>query len=127
MSADEAVTQSVNGQAKAFIRSQIRGAQVLAFLKKLPPCVAGIEACGFSHHLARELNAVEHGSRSCRWPTLSGEAIYETLRRPNAQIGCGNRLRRCATLQLEKKQIASLGCGKGKAPPYHGAHPFRSE
>ena len=43
----------------AFNRA-LRRAQVLAFFEKLEPCLIGIEACGTSHHWARELINLGH-------------------------------------------------------------------
>ena len=36
---------------------------MLPFFTKLPPCLVGIEACGTSHHLARELIKLSHEVR----------------------------------------------------------------
>ena len=33
----------------------LRRAQLLKFFERLDPCLVGIEACGTSHHWAREL------------------------------------------------------------------------
>lgn len=38
----------------------LRRAQVLAFFEHLAPCLIGIEACGTSHHWARELIKLGH-------------------------------------------------------------------
>ena len=38
-------------------------AQVLAFFAKLPPCLVGMEACGTSHHWAREIGTLGHEVR----------------------------------------------------------------
>jgi transposase len=43
----------------AFNRA-LRRAQVLAFFERLEPCLVGIEACGTSHHRARELIKLGH-------------------------------------------------------------------
>jgi transposase len=43
----------------AFNRA-LRRAQVLSFFEKLEPCLVGIEACGTSHHWARELSKLGH-------------------------------------------------------------------
>ena len=43
----------------AFNRA-LRRAQVLAFFERLEPCLIGIEACGASHHWARELIKLGH-------------------------------------------------------------------
>jgi hypothetical protein len=38
----------------------LRRAQILPFFAKLPPCLIGMEACGTSHHWARELTGPGH-------------------------------------------------------------------
>ena len=43
----------------AFNRA-LRRAQVLTFFERLEPCLVGIEACGTSHHWARELTKLGH-------------------------------------------------------------------
>ena len=43
----------------AFNRT-LRRAQVLSFFEKLEPCLVGIEACGTSHHWAREISRLGH-------------------------------------------------------------------
>ena len=43
----------------AFNRA-LRRAHVLAFFERLEPCLIGIEACGTSHHWARELIKLGH-------------------------------------------------------------------
>lgn len=43
----------------AFDRS-LRRAQMIAFFKKLEPCLVGMEACGSSHYWARELSKLGH-------------------------------------------------------------------
>jgi transposase len=42
------------------VRKQIRRRHVLAFFKKLPPCLVGMEACGSAHYWAREIMALGH-------------------------------------------------------------------
>lgn len=46
----------------AFNRA-LRGSQLLAFFEKLPPCLVGVEACGSSHHWARQLTSLGHEVR----------------------------------------------------------------
>lgn len=41
----------------------LRRAQLLAFFEELPPCVVGMEACGSSHHWARQLSKLGHDVR----------------------------------------------------------------
>lgn len=45
------------------VRKALRRSQVLPFFAKLPPCLVGIEACGTSHHWARELARFGHEVR----------------------------------------------------------------
>jgi transposase len=45
------------------VRRSLRRAQVIPFFTKLPPCLIGIEACGTSHHWARELVGLGHEVR----------------------------------------------------------------
>ena len=42
---------------------QLRRSQVIAFFKKLSPCLVGMEACATSHHWARELQKLGHDVR----------------------------------------------------------------
>ncbi len=53
----------VDGAGKAVLRRKLRRAAVLAFFKKLPPCLVGIEACSTAHHWAREIRALGHEVR----------------------------------------------------------------
>ena len=51
----------VTGQV--VVRKSLRRSQMLPFFAKLPPCLVGIEACGTSHHWARELIKLGHEVR----------------------------------------------------------------
>ncbi len=51
---------AVGEDGKAVMRKSLRRSQVLPFFRKLPPCQVGMEACGTSHHWARELAALGH-------------------------------------------------------------------
>ncbi len=53
----------VDASGRAVIRRQLRRGQVLAFFKKLPPCLVGIEACATSHYWAREIAKLGHKVR----------------------------------------------------------------
>ena len=53
----------VDGSGKVVIRRQLKRSQVLAFFKKLPPCLVGMEACVTSHYWAREIAALGHEVR----------------------------------------------------------------
>jgi Transposase and inactivated derivatives len=42
------------------LRKQLKRHQVLNYFANLPPCLIGMEACGSSHHWARELQKQGH-------------------------------------------------------------------
>jgi transposase len=50
----------VDAAEQVVVRRKLRRSQVLPFFAKLEPTVIGLEACGGSHHLARELAALGH-------------------------------------------------------------------
>ena len=43
----------VDAAGQAVIRRKLKRRYALAFFQKLPPCLAGIEACASSHYWAR--------------------------------------------------------------------------
>jgi transposase len=45
----------IDTEGKVVVRQQLKRARVLAFFKKLAPCLVGIEACASSHHWSRAL------------------------------------------------------------------------
>ena len=53
----------VDAAGGVVVRKALRRAQVSAFFAKLPPCLIGMEACGTSHHWARELIRPGHDVR----------------------------------------------------------------
>jgi transposase len=76
----------------------LRRAQVLPFFSKLPPCLVGIEACGTSHHWARELIRLGHEVRLMppayvkpyvkrgKTDAADAEAICEAVTRPTMRF-----------------------------------------
>ena len=54
---------AVDAAGEAVVRKTLRRAQLLPFFAKTRPCLVGIEACGTSHHWARELTALGHEVR----------------------------------------------------------------
>jgi transposase len=50
----------VNAREQAVLRKQVRRGQFLSFIAKLGPTEIGLEACGGSHHWARQLQALGH-------------------------------------------------------------------
>ena len=53
----------VDARGQVVVRKSLRRAQMLPFFAKLPSCLVGIEACGTSHHWARELMKLGHEVR----------------------------------------------------------------
>ena len=54
---------AISESGKPLVRRTLRRSQVLDFFGKLPPCIVGMEACGSSHHWAREISALGHDVR----------------------------------------------------------------
>lgn len=50
----------VDATEQPVLRRKLRRGQVLAFFSRLPPALVALEACGASHHWARELKARGH-------------------------------------------------------------------
>ena len=50
----------IDATGQVVVRKSLRRSQMLPFFTKLPPCLVGIEACGTSHHWARELIKLGH-------------------------------------------------------------------
>ena len=88
----------IDAEGEIVIRQQLKRARVLAFFKKLQPCVVGIEACASSHYWARELTALGHAVRLIppadvkpyvkrqKNDAADAEAICEAVRRPNMRF-----------------------------------------
>ena len=53
----------VDASGATVIRTQLKRRQVVAFFKKLPPCLVGMEACATAHYWAREITALGHEVR----------------------------------------------------------------
>jgi transposase len=53
----------VDATGQVVVRKSLRRAQMLPFFARLPPCLVGMEACGTSHHWARELIKFGHEVR----------------------------------------------------------------
>jgi hypothetical protein len=54
---------AVSHSGEVIVRRALRRVQVMPFFAKLPSCLIGMEACGTSHHWARELVALGHEVR----------------------------------------------------------------
>jgi transposase len=88
----------VDAEGAVVIRQKLPRARLLPFFAKLEPCLVGIEACGASHHWARELTRLGHEARlmppSYVKPYLKrqkndmadAEAICEAVTRPTMRF-----------------------------------------
>jgi transposase len=89
---------AVDAGGRVVIRKALRRAQVLPFFAKLPPCLLGMEACGTSHHWARELTKLGHEVRLMppayvkpyvkrgKTDAADAEAICEAVTRPTMRF-----------------------------------------
>ncbi len=88
----------IDEAGKVLIRQQLKRGRLLAFFKKLPPCLVGIEACASAHHWARELTALGHDVRLMppayvkpyvkrqKNDAADAEAICEAVQRPSMRF-----------------------------------------
>ena len=88
----------VDRAGKVVIRRQLKRSQVLAFLRKLPPCLVGMEACATSHYWAREIATLGHEVRMMparyvkayvkrnKNDAADAEAICEAVTRPTMRF-----------------------------------------
>ena len=84
----------VDATGQVAVRKSLRRSQMLPFFAKLPPCLVGIEACGTSHHWARELIKLGHEVRLMppayvkpyvkrgKTDAADAEAVCEAVTRP---------------------------------------------
>lgn len=89
---------AVDEAGEPVVRKALRRAQVLPFFAKLPPCLVGMEACGTSHHWARELTRLGHQVRLMppayvkpyvkrgKTDAADAEAICEAVQRPSMRF-----------------------------------------
>ena len=89
---------AIDGAGEVVVRKTLRRAQVLPFFAKLPPCLVGMEACGTSHHWAREMIKLGHEVRLMppayvkpyvkrgKTDASDAEAICEAVTRPTMRF-----------------------------------------
>lgn len=53
----------ISATGEVVVRKALRRSQMHPFFENLSPCLIGIEACGTSHHWARELTMLGHEVR----------------------------------------------------------------
>lgn len=88
----------VDATGQVVVRKSLRRTQMLPFFAKLPSCLVGMEACGTSHHWARELIKLGHEVRLMppayvkpyvkrgKTDAVDAEAVCEAVRRPTMRF-----------------------------------------
>jgi transposase len=89
----------IDDSGRCMLREKLQRRDVLKFFSKLEPTLIGLEACGASHHWARELRALGHEvkllppsyvktfrARQNKNDARDAEAICEALGRPSARF-----------------------------------------
>ena len=88
----------VDERGNVILRRQLKRCYVLAFFKKQPPCLVGIETCASSHHWSREHQALGHSVRLMplayvkpyvkrhKNDAIDAEAICEAVTRANMRF-----------------------------------------
>ena len=96
------------------VRKALRRSQVLPFFTKLPPCLIGMEACGTSHHWARELTKLGHEVHMMppayvkpyvkrgKNDAVDAEAICEAVTRPTMRFVAMKSAEQQAALSLHR-------------------------
>ena len=105
---------AINSAGEVVVRRALRRAQMIPFFSRLAPCLVGMEACGTSHHWARELVRLGHEVRLMppayvkpyvkRGKTDAGdaEAICEAVTRPTMRFVPIKSVEQQATLSLHR-------------------------
>ena len=78
----------VDARGSVVVRRQLKRRYVLAFFKKLSPCLVGVEACATSHHWSRELQRIIEAS-----PTGDLAYLVTDFGKPFSIAGFGNKMR----------------------------------
>jgi transposase len=105
---------AVDASGSVVVRKALRRSQVLPFFTKLPPCLIGMEACGTSHHWARELTELGHKVRLMppayvkpyvkrgKNDAVDAEAICEAVSRPTMRFVAMKSAEQQAALSLHR-------------------------
>lgn len=104
----------IDTAGEVVVRKALRRSQVLPFFSKLPPCLVGIEACGASHHWAREIAKLGHRVRLMpanyvkpyvkrgKTDANDAEAICEAVTRPTMRFVAVKSCEQQAALSLHR-------------------------
>lgn len=112
---------AVDAAGDVVVRKTLRRAQLLPFFAKAGPCLVGIEACGTSHHWARELTALGHEVRLMppayvkpyvkrgKNDAVDAEAICEAVTRPTMRYVAVKSREQQAALTLHRSRSLLVG------------------
>lgn len=104
----------VNAAEQPVLRKKFRRKEMMDFFRKLPPTVVAIEACGGSHHWARELQSLGHEVKMLppqyvkayvkrgKNDAADAEALCEAMSRPTM---------RCVPVKTAEQQAALMLVG----------------
>ncbi len=104
----------VDAEGAVVVRRQLRRRQVLAFFKKLPPCLVGMEACATAHYWAREIVALGHEVKLMppryvkpyvkrnKNDAADAEAICEAVTRPTMRFVAVKSVEQQSVLMLHR-------------------------
>lgn len=111
----------VDAAERPVLRKTLRRGQVLAFFAKLPALRIGIEACGGSHHWARELGALGHAVvlmpphyvkpyvKRGKNDAADAEALCEAMARPTMRFVAAKSAEAQAALMLAGLRDSLIG------------------
>jgi transposase len=105
---------AISSSGEVVVRRALRRAQMIPFFSRLAPCLVGMEACGTSHHWARELTGLGHEVRMMppayvkpyvkrgKTDAADAEAICEAVRRPTMRFVPIKSVEQQAALSLHR-------------------------
>ena len=112
---------AIDETGEVSVRRSLRRRQVVAFFRKLQPCLVGMEACGTSHFWAREIASLGHEVRLMppayvkpyvkRGKTDAGdaEAICEAVTRPTMRFVAVKSVDQQSVLALHRTRDLLIG------------------